>query len=135
VLKHLDGICHLYIHSDADPAMAIDLAVNAKTHRYGTCNTMESLLIDSQCTALLPELARSLLDKGVVLRGCEQTCAYLGEDCSLASEEDWATEYLAPILSIKVVEDLTLLSITLRGLAQATRMASLPSVIVVRCDF
>ena len=105
VLKHLDGICHLYIHSDADPAMAIELAVNAKTHRYGTCNTMESLLIDSECAALLPELARPLLEQGVVLRGCEQTCVWLGEDCALASEEDWSTEYLAPILSIKVVED------------------------------
>ena len=105
VLKHLNGICHLYIHSDAEPAMAIKLAVNAKTHRYGTCNTMESLLIDSECATLLPELARPLLAKGVVLRGCEQTCVWLGEDCALASEEDWSTEYLAPILSIKVVED------------------------------
>ncbi len=105
VLKHLDGICHLYIHRDADPAMAIELAVNAKTHRYGTCNTMESLLIDAGCAALLPELARPLLEKGVVLRGCEQSCAWLGEGCALASEEDWATEYLAPILSIKVVDD------------------------------
>ena len=85
--------------------MAIELAVNAKTHRYGTCNTMESLLIDSECAAMLPELARPLLEKGVVLRGCEQTCVWLGEDCALASQEDWSTEYLAPILSIKVVED------------------------------
>lgn len=105
VLKHLDGICHLYIHSDADPAMAIKLALNAKTHRYGTCNTMESLLIDSDVASLLPDLARPLLEKGVMLRGCHQTVTLLGDDCALASEEDWATEYLAPILSIKVVDD------------------------------
>ena len=105
VLKHLDGICHLYIHSDADPAMAIELAVNAKTHRYGTCNTMESLLIDRDQVSLLADLARPLLEKGVTLRGCEQTVALLGEECALASDEDWATEYLAPILSIKVVDD------------------------------
>jgi len=105
VLKHLDLICHLYIHSDADPAMAIELAVNAKTHRYGTCNTMESLLIDRDQVSLLADLARPLLEKGVTLRGCEQTVALLGEECALASDEDWATEYLAPILSIKVVDD------------------------------
>lgn len=105
VLKHLDGICHLYIHSDADRAMAIELAVNAKTHRYGTCNTMESLLIDSDVKSLLPDLATCLIEKGVALRGCQQTVALLGDNCAPASEEDWATEYLAPILSIKVVDD------------------------------
>ena len=105
VLKHLDGVCHLYIHADADVKMAIDLAINAKTHRYGTCNTMESLLIDQDVATLIPDLAASLLERGVELRGCPRVQRILGDACIAASAADWGTEYLAPILSLKLVEN------------------------------
>ena len=105
VLKHLDGICHLYIHSKADVSMAIELTVNSKTHRYGTCNTMETLLVDAEVASMLPSIAAPLVAQGVELRGCEKTCAILSHACNPASEEDWVTEYLAPILAIKVVDD------------------------------
>ena len=102
VIKHLDGICHVYIDDDADFNKAIDVAFNAKTHRYGVCNAMETLLVaESRAAEILPELAKRYDEKGVELRGCEKTASLI--DCQLASEEDWATEYLAPILSIKVV--------------------------------
>ncbi len=104
VIKHLDGICHVYIDGRADPAKAIKIAVNAKTHRYGVCNAMETLLVaESISTTVLPQLAEQLLAKGVELRGCLKTCSLIPE-CSRATEEDWQTEYLAPILSIKIVE-------------------------------
>lgn len=103
VLKHLDGVCHLYIHADADRDMAIALALNAKTHRYGTCNTMETLLVDVAAIEMLPAIAEPLLAKGVELRGCEATERALAGDCSSASALDWDEEYLAPILAIKVV--------------------------------
>ena len=105
VLKHLDGICHLYIHSKADVSMATELTVNSKTHRYGTCNTMETLLVDAEVASMLPSIAAPLVAKGVELRGCEKTCAILSHACNPASEGDWVTEYLAPILAIKVVDD------------------------------
>ena len=102
VIKHLDGICHVYIDDDADFNKAIDVAFNAKTHRYGVCNAMEKLLVaESRAAEILPELAKRYDEKGVELRGCEKTASLI--DCQLASDEDWATEYLAPILSIKVV--------------------------------
>lgn len=105
VIKHLDGICHVYIDDAADKKKAIDVALNAKTHRYGVCNAMETLLIaESRAVEILPELAKLYAEKGVELRGCEKTC-HIIEDAVLASEEDWATEYLAPILSIRVVSD------------------------------
>lgn len=103
VLKHLDGVCHLYIHADADRDMAIALALNAKTHRYGTCNTMETLLVDVAAIEMLPAIAEPLLAKGVELRGCEATERVLAGNCSSASALDWDEEYLAPILAIKVV--------------------------------
>ncbi|MBN2866157.1 MAG: glutamate-5-semialdehyde dehydrogenase [Thiotrichales bacterium] len=104
VIKHLDGICHVYIDDAADFTKAIDIAVNAKTHRYGVCNAMETLLVaESQAEKVLPELAKRYAEKGVELRGCEKTRAII--DAIPATDEDWATEYLAPILSIKVVED------------------------------
>lgn len=104
VIKHLDGICHVYIDATADLAKAHAVAVNAKTHRYGTCNTMETLLVDVPVAAqVLPDLVRSYVEHGVELRGCEQTRAICA-DILPASEEDWSTEYLAPILSIKVVD-------------------------------
>lgn len=106
VIKHLDGICHVYIDSAADKEKAINIAVNAKTQRYGTCNTMETLLIaESTATELLPILAQQYQAKGVELRGCQKTCAIVN-DVIAATEEDWGTEYLAPILSIKVVADI-----------------------------
>jgi len=104
VIKHLDGICHVYIDDDADADKATRVAFNAKTHRYGVCNAMETLLIaDSRAAEILPGLVEMYEAKGVELRGCEQTRAIC--DMKAATEEDWATEYLAPILSIKVVED------------------------------
>lgn len=105
VIKHLDGICHVYIDDAADAEKALAIAVNAKTHRYGTCNTMETLLIaESRAEELLPAIADALLAKGVELRGCPRTRQILMGAVE-ASEEDWGTEYLAPILSIKVVAD------------------------------
>ena len=105
VIKHLDGICHVYIDAEADPEKAINIAVNAKTHRYGVCNAMETLLVhEAVADLLLPKLAELYAEKGVELRGCEQTVKLI--DAIAATEEDWQTEYLAPILSIRVVEDM-----------------------------
>ncbi|TVP50790.1 MAG: glutamate-5-semialdehyde dehydrogenase [Halomonas sp.] len=104
VIKHLDGVCHVYIDTTADPAKALAIAVNAKTHRYGTCNTMETLLVDAPIAdLLLPELARAYGQHGVELRGCQRTQALLPQVVA-ASEEDWHAEYLAPVLAIKIVE-------------------------------
>jgi glutamate-5-semialdehyde dehydrogenase len=106
VMKHLDGICHVYIDDQADPAKAIKVAMNAKTHRYGVCNAMETLLVAEGIAAkVLPPLADQFLAKGVELRGCEQTRALLPA-INAATEADWSTEYLAPILSIKIVSDM-----------------------------
>jgi len=106
VIKHLDGICHVYIDDKADIAKAIAIAVNAKTHRYGVCNAMETLLVaESIAVQVLPLLAASFLEKGVELRGCLKTCSIIPH-CSRATEEDWHTEYLAAILAIKIVHDL-----------------------------
>ncbi|WP_372778994.1 glutamate-5-semialdehyde dehydrogenase [Litorivivens sp.] len=103
VIKHLDGICHVYIDDEAAADKALAIAVNAKTHRYGTCNTMETLLIAaSRAQELLPGIAQQLQAKGVELRGCEQSRAIVA-DMLAADDSDWATEYLAPILSVKVV--------------------------------
>ncbi len=106
VIKHLDGICHVYIDGQADLEKAYAVAVNAKTQRYGTCNTMETLLVDAPVALkVLPELARSYRDHKVELRGCERTRSILPE-ARPASEEDWRTEYLAPVLSIRIVDGL-----------------------------
>lgn len=105
VIKHLDGICHVYIDEYADCEKAVAIAVNAKTSRYGTCNTMETLLIhQSLAHSLLPVLAERYAEKGVQLRGCERVLQVLPQ-IQAADEQDWYTEYLAPILSIKVVDD------------------------------
>jgi glutamate-5-semialdehyde dehydrogenase len=107
VIKHLHGVCHVYVDDEADPKKAFDVALNAKTQRYGTCNTMETLLVNETVAAdFLPELAAAYGEKGVELRGCTQTCAILGEGCIAATEADWDEEYLAPILAIRVVTDL-----------------------------
>ena len=106
VIKHLDGICHVYIDDQADQTKAINVAINAKTHRYGVCNAMETLLVaEAIAPEVLPPLADQLLAKGVELRGCKQTRALL-PNINAASEADWSTEYLAPILSIKIVPDM-----------------------------
>ncbi len=105
VIKHLDGICHVYIDEYADFDKAISIAFNSKTHRYGTCNTMETLLVAKAIAGeFLPEIAKSYDEAGVELRGCEITRDYIPQ-AKVAVEEDWATEYLAPILSIRVVKD------------------------------
>jgi len=106
VIKHLDGNCHVYIDDKADIDKALRIAFNAKTHRYGTCNTMETLLVaEGIAAAVLPALGKAYEQAGVELRGCERTRALL-PGISHATELDWATEYLAPILAIRVVANL-----------------------------
>ncbi len=105
VVAHLDGICHTYLHEDADPAMAEKICMNAKLQRPGVCNAMETLLVH-ECAApmLLPGIAKALADGGCELRGCPRTRQII--DCKEAAEEDWVTEYLDKILSIKIVSSL-----------------------------
>ncbi len=106
VIKHLDGICHVYIDDQADLDKAVRVADNAKTQRYGTCNTMETLLVHAAVAdRALPPLAKIYTDKGVELRGCERARAVVPA-MKPATEEDWYTEYLAPILSVRVVDGL-----------------------------
>ena len=106
VIGHLEGLCHIYIDADADPQKAIDIAFNAKMRRTGVCGAMETLIINETVAArLLPAIAAPLRDAGCELRGDEQAKALL-PDMTPATEEDWRTEYLAPILSIKVVKNL-----------------------------
>lgn len=103
VIKHLDGICHVYIDAAADLDMAENIAFNAKCHRYGVCNAMETLLVDSTVAAdILPRLAARYAAESVELRGCELTRIIL-PNINAATDEDWDTEYLAPILSIRIV--------------------------------
>lgn len=106
VIKHLDGVCHVYLDEFADKTKAINITINAKTHRNGTCNTLETLLVHEKVAAeFLPELSTALLDLGVELRGCKATQAILSK-VKPATEEDWFEEYLGPILAIKIVKDL-----------------------------
>ena len=106
VIKHLDGICHVYIDNKADIDKAVNIAFNAKTHRYGVCNAMETLLIaESIAPSVLPMLAEKYQQQGVELRGCLKTCSLIPQ-CKRATAEDWDTEYLAPVLSIKIVENI-----------------------------
>ena len=103
VIKHLDGVCHVYIDDRADLDKAFAIAVNAKTHRYGVCNAMETLLVaEPVAAAILPRLAIAYREHGVELRGCVRTCAILPE-CRPATEADWYAEYLAPVLAVRVV--------------------------------
>ena len=105
VIKHLDGICHVYVSAHADLAKAQKIAFNAKTYRYGICGAMETLLVDQTVAAeFLPPMAAQFREKGVELRGCERTRELI--DVNAATEEDWHTEYLAAILSIRVVTGL-----------------------------
>lgn len=106
VIKHLHGVCHVYIDETADIDKAVAIAVNAKTQRYGTCNTMETLLVaESIAPQVLPVLAQRYAEKGVELRGCERTLSII-TDANVATEDDWHEEYLAPILSIRIVDGL-----------------------------
>jgi glutamate-5-semialdehyde dehydrogenase len=106
VIKHLDGVCHVYIDAYADADKAFAVAVNAKTQRYGTCNTMETLLVHADRAAeMLPRLKAAYDRHGVELRGCERTRAVL-PDIQAAAESDWWEEYLAPVLAIRVVDSL-----------------------------
>jgi glutamate-5-semialdehyde dehydrogenase len=109
MIKHLDGICHVYIDAKADLQKALDIGFNAKCHRYGTCNTMETLLVErSVAPAVLPELAKLYATEQVELRADEEAFAILGAAAyphlARATEQDWATEYLAPILAVRVVD-------------------------------
>jgi glutamate-5-semialdehyde dehydrogenase len=106
VIRHLDGVCHVFIDASADPAMAIAIADNAKTQRYSPCNTMETLLLHAGIAArVLPPLAEVYAGKGVELRGCERSRAVVPA-MKAAVEDDWYTEYLAPILAVRVVDSL-----------------------------
>ena len=103
MIQHLDGNCHVYLEEEADPNKALKIVENAKTQRYGTCNTAESLLVDRSVAAmLLPPIAHMLTGKEVEIRGCAETCAIVSNAVA-ATEEDYYTEYLAPIISVKVV--------------------------------
>lgn len=104
VIKHLDGVCHVYVDATADLDKALAIAVNAKTQRYGTCNTLETLLVDAPVAErLLPALAERFAEYEVELRGCERTRQVLAR-ITPASDDDWSEEYLAPVLAIKVVD-------------------------------
>jgi glutamate-5-semialdehyde dehydrogenase len=106
VIKHYDGICHLFADKDADEEMAVSLTVNSKTHKCGVCNALETLLVHQEIAAgFLPKVAAALRAKGVELRGCERTRGIL-PDVIPTTEEDWSTEYLDLILSIKIVDSL-----------------------------
>ena len=105
VMKHLDGICHVYLDKECDQEQAISIAINTKTYRYGICGAMETLLVNKVIAGkILPAIAKAFEEKEIELRGCERTLEFL--NISKAVEEDWVTEYLAPILSIKIVDDL-----------------------------
>ncbi len=107
LIKHLDGVCHVYIHEDADIGMSVDIAVNAKAQRFGVCNAMETLLIDNAIAdQVLPQLKQQFDLKGVELLGCGRTCLVLPDVCK-ASERDWYQEYLGPVLAVRVVDGLS----------------------------
>jgi len=106
VIKHYKGVCHVFVDADADMERAVDICVNAKAQRPGVCNAMETLLVHRDIAGeFLPRVAERLREAGVVLRGCEETRAVL-PDIDEATEEDWSTEYLDLILSIRVVDDI-----------------------------
>ncbi len=104
VIKHYDGICHLYLAADANPEQAVALAINSKCQSVQVCNALETLLVDQHCAEqLLPLLHAAFAANNIELRGCEQTQKWLS-DIPVATEEDWHSEYLAPILSVKIVD-------------------------------
>ena len=129
MIQHLDGNCHVYIESEADPAKALKIVENAKTQRYGTCNTAESLLIDrSIAAAQLPAIAAMLTGKGVEIRGCAETQAIV-PNAIAATEDDYYTEYLAPVISVKVVSDID------EAIAHINRYSSHHSDAIVTQDY
>ena len=106
VIKHLDGVCHVYIDDGADLDMAVAVALNSKIEKYAVCNALETLLVDARIAAnVLPRLASGYAAAGVEMRGCERTRALI-PDVKPATEDDWREEYLGPILAIRVVEGL-----------------------------
>lgn len=106
MIKHLDGNCHVYVDADADLGVAASVAFNAKTYRYGVCGAMETLLVHNDVAqALLPALGQRFMDHGVELRGCPRT-QLLVAGARPATDEDWATEYLGPILAVRIVDSL-----------------------------
>ena len=106
VIKHLDGVCHVFIDSEADLQKAIDVSFNAKTQRYGTCNTLETLLVHQDIAEqVMPKLMKMYQDEGVQLRVCEKSAAYV-ENSVAATENDWYEEYLAPVLAVKIVANI-----------------------------
>lgn len=105
VIAHLDGVCHTYLHADADLEMSLKIVINAKLQRPGVCNAMETLLVHEACAPiLLPPIAKALIEGGCELRGCPRTQMLI--ECKPATEDDWYTEYLDKILSIKIVSSL-----------------------------
>lgn len=106
VIKHLDGVCHVYIDKAADLAMAEKIAFNSKTNRYGVCNAMETLLVHTDvATKVLPELTGRFIEEGVELRGCSRTLEII-PNMIAATEDDWFEEYLAPVLAIRIVDNI-----------------------------
>lgn len=129
VIKHLDGNCHVYIDDRADLKKALAIADNAKTHRYGVCNAMESLLIaEPVAQKILPELAKIYSEKNVEMRGCHKSRAII-DSMVEATEQDWSEEYLAPILSIKIVSGLD------EAIAHITQYSSQHTESIVTEDF
>ena len=107
VIKHLDGVCHVFIDDHADPQKALNIAVNAKTRRYGVCNAMETLLVaDAIADRIMPGIVEQMSASGVELRGCERSRKFDAAKINPASEDDWFAEYLAPVLSIRIVDGL-----------------------------
>jgi glutamate-5-semialdehyde dehydrogenase len=107
VIKHLEGICHVYIDDRADHRKALDIALNAKTRRYGVCNALETLLVADQiAAAVMPDLIKAFTDSEVELRGCPRARQFDPAVIAAADDEDWETEYLAAILSIKIIDDM-----------------------------
>ncbi|MBS0012563.1 MAG: glutamate-5-semialdehyde dehydrogenase, partial [Desulfobacterales bacterium] len=106
VLKHYKGVCHVYVDASAEPAMAMEICMNAKVQRPGVCNAMETLLVHQDAVqSFLPEMARQFAEAGVELRGCEKTRQFL-PDMTAATEADWPEEYLDLILAVKTVESM-----------------------------
>ncbi|BDX03278.1 gamma-glutamyl phosphate reductase [Marinomonas pontica] len=129
VIKHLDGNCHVYIDDEADLEKAFNIALNAKTRRYGVCNAMESLLIHQSVVGdILPRLVAAYTEKGVELVGCEASQAF-SSAIGRATEEDWFTEYLAPKLSVKVVSDID------EAIAHINQYGSHHSDAIVSCNY
>ncbi len=129
VIKHLDGNCHVYIDDQADLKKALAIADNAKTHRYGVCNAMESLLIaEPVADSILPELAKIYSEKNVEMRGCQKSRDII-ESIIEATEQDWGEEYLAPVISIKIVSGID------EAIAHITKYSSQHTESIVTEDF